>query len=152
MDLLRRALRDPKDASVRKPAAALYKLVMAPIRAAVGDAPRLLISPDGDLNLVPFAALVDPAGRYLLESRTATYLSSGRDLLRLKERAVESSAPLVVANPEFTSTAAKAVPRSPAPASAERAVDLSRAVFNPLPGTAVEAEIAACSAARRTRY
>ena len=139
VDLLRKALRDPKDASVRKPAAALYKLVMAPIRDAVGDAPRLLVSPDGNLNLVPFAALVDPAGRYLLESRTVTYLSSGRDLLRLKERALESRPPLVVANPEFTSTASQGE-RSAAPSPDARAVDLSRAVFNPLPGTAAEAE------------
>ena len=64
VDLLRKALTDSKDLSVRKPASALYKLVMAPILDAVGDAPRLLISPDGNLNLVPFAALVDPAGRY----------------------------------------------------------------------------------------
>ena len=140
VDLLRKALRDPKNASVRKPASALYKLVMAPILDAVGDAQRLLISPDGNLNLVPFAALVDPAGRYLLESRTVIYLSSGRDLLRLKERAIESTPPLVVANPEFTSTATKASPRSPGPPSADRAIDLSRAVFNPLPGTAAEAE------------
>jgi CHAT domain-containing protein/tetratricopeptide (TPR) repeat protein len=139
-DLLRRALRDPKDTGVRKPAAALYQLVMAPLRSVLGDATRLLVSPDGSLNLVPFAALVGADGRYLLESRTITYLSSGRDLLRLKEHAVASSAPLVVANPEFMATSGKVAVPGAAADPANRAVDLSRAVFNPLPGTAAEAE------------
>jgi len=32
---------------------------MQPVRALAGDATRLLVSPDGALNLIPFEALVD---------------------------------------------------------------------------------------------
>jgi CHAT domain-containing protein/tetratricopeptide (TPR) repeat protein len=97
---LRTALRS-KAAEVEGPARALSKLVVEPLAPLLGAAPHLLVSPDGDLNLVPFAALVDGDGRYLLETRAITYLTSGRDLLRLRERAESRSAPLVVGNPEF---------------------------------------------------
>ena len=69
---------------------------------------HLLISPDAALNLVPFAALLDPTGRYLLETREISYLTSGRDLLRLQEPAVPGSRPLVVANPAFDSPTSSA--------------------------------------------
>lgn len=75
----RAALADEKIA----PAAAareLDKLTMARIRSLVGDVRRLLLSPDGALALVPFAALVDERGRYLVEDWSFRYLSSGRDV------------------------------------------------------------------------
>src|SRR5262249_37259463 len=62
---------------------------------------HLLISPDGALNLVPFAALVDERGRYLVERYSITYLTSGRDLLRLQVARKSKGSPLVVADPDF---------------------------------------------------
>ena len=56
---------------------------MQPIRRLVGDSQLILLSPDSQLNLMPFGALVDEDGRYLAERYTFAYLSSGRDLLRL---------------------------------------------------------------------
>src|SRR5262249_23452087 len=61
-----------------------------PVRALLGDTRRVFLSPDGPLNLVPFAALLDPHGRPLLERYTFTYLTSGRDLRR---RAAQAPAP-----------------------------------------------------------
>ena len=57
---------------------------MQPVRALAGDAGHLLISPEGDLNLIPFEALKDQQDRYLIEKYSISYLTTGRDLLRLQ--------------------------------------------------------------------
>src|SRR5688500_14692632 len=68
IESLRSALRDPRRADVKKLSRTLDAMVFEPIRSALGDTPRVLISPDGALNLVPFEALVDARGRYAIES------------------------------------------------------------------------------------
>jgi CHAT domain-containing protein/Tfp pilus assembly protein PilF len=75
--------------------------VMRPVRALLGDTRRLLIAPDGSLNLIPFAALIDEQDHYLVERYTISYLTSGRDLLRLQASGSEKNPALVVANPIF---------------------------------------------------
>ena len=57
---------------------------MARVIPALGGATNILIAPDGALNLVPFSALVDDQGQFLIKKYTFTYPTSGRDLLRLK--------------------------------------------------------------------
>ena len=85
-----------------KPAAqALDQLVMKPVRILVGATRHLLISPDGALNLIPFSALMDERGQYLVEKYTLTYLTSGRDLLRLNVKLPSEESPLVLANPDY---------------------------------------------------
>ena len=74
---------------------------MQPVRALIGDADQLLISPDGALNLIPFEALVDEQNRYLIQRYSFTYLTSGRDLLRLQTRRESKSPPIVLADPAF---------------------------------------------------
>ena len=138
VEVLRRALSSPKSSGLRAPATALHTSVIRPLLPSLGGAQRLFISPDGALNLVPFAALQDQNGRYLVESHEISYLTTGRDLLRLQERASESGRTLIVGNPEFGPLASDSTP-APAPV-AQRAIDLSRARFNPLPGTAAEAK------------
>ena len=128
IDALRQALRDPSRTDLKQHARALDERVLRPLRGSFGDATRLLISPDGDLNLVPFEALVGEDGRYLIERYATSYLTSGRDLLRLRAASTtQSTAVVVVADPLFgepgTSTAAR---RSPM-------------YFAPLAGTAAEA-------------
>jgi CHAT domain-containing protein/Tfp pilus assembly protein PilF len=100
---LRNALRSPKRADVKSLARAVDQKVFKPLRPLVGESTQLLISPDGMLNLVPFAALVDERGRYLVERYSISYLASGRDLLRLQVIRESQSAPLVVAAPDFGS-------------------------------------------------
>jgi CHAT domain-containing protein len=97
----RQALRDPQRKDTQQLARALDEAVMQPVRALLGDATHLLVSPDGELNLVPFAALVDEQGRYLIQRYSFTYLTSGRDLLRMQVVRESQSGPLVVANPSF---------------------------------------------------
>jgi CHAT domain-containing protein len=132
-----KALREPlasrKD--VRAPARRLAELVMDPVRKQLGaGVSRLVISPDDDLNLVPFAALLDASNKYLIESFEIDYLTSGRDLLRLAAFRPAQAGPLIVGNPAFDATGATGG------GGGQRSGDLGRARFTPLPGTATEIE------------
>jgi CHAT domain-containing protein/tetratricopeptide (TPR) repeat protein len=81
-------------------------LVMQPIRGLLGSTCHILLSPDGTLNLVPFAALVDESGRYLIERYTFTYLTSGRDLLRFATHQPSQQGPIVLAAPDYDAVVA----------------------------------------------
>jgi len=98
---------------------------------------RLLISPDGALNLIPFAALLDAQGEYLAQNYEISYLTSGRDLLRRVDVPPRSEA-VVLAAPNYGRGSSKVVS-----VQAARSADLDRSglVFNPLPGTAAEAQV-----------
>ena len=61
----RKASRDPQRKDVKQLARALDEKIMRPIRGLTGDATHLLVSPDGELNLIPFEALLDEQGRYV---------------------------------------------------------------------------------------
>jgi CHAT domain-containing protein len=98
---LRKASRDPKRVDVKRIARAVDAKVFQPLRPLLGDVDRLLISPDGSLNLISFAALVDERGRYAVERYSISYLTSGRDLLRLQAPRESIGGPLVVAAPDF---------------------------------------------------
>jgi CHAT domain-containing protein/Tfp pilus assembly protein PilF len=98
---LRKAMRDPRRQDVKRLARAVDAKVFQPLRPLIGDMTRLLISPDGLLNLLPFAALADERGRYAVERYSISYLTSGRDLLRLQVARESKCGPLVVAAPDF---------------------------------------------------
>lgn len=134
---LRTALRDPRRSDVRQRARTVDEKVMRPVRRLLGQTRRVLLAPDGSLNLVPFAALVDDRGRYLVSRYSFTYLTSGRDLLRLQEQRPATRGALVVADPDFGGrAAASASPDS----GGRRSVDFAQAYFTPLPGTQEEAQ------------
>jgi CHAT domain-containing protein len=75
--------------------------VLALAQSGFGAPRRLLIAPDGQLNLVPFAALVDRQGRYLVERYSISYLISGRDLLRSPVRRSGNQDTVIVADPDY---------------------------------------------------
>ena len=133
IDALRRALRDPASTDVKARARALDEQVMRPLRASFGEATRLLISPDGALNLVPFEALVDDDGRYLIERYAMSYLTSGRDLLRMQIPRLSRGNAVIVADPLFGEPVARKL-------ATRQALDRSAAIyFAPIGGTAQEA-------------
>jgi CHAT domain-containing protein/Tfp pilus assembly protein PilF len=101
VDAWRKALRNPNRTDIKRLARAVDDKVMRPVRPLLGKTSRLLIAPDGSLNLIPFAALVDEQNRYLIERYTISYLASGRDLLRLQISQPSENAPMIVANPAF---------------------------------------------------
>lgn len=136
-DALRQGLRDRTRPDLTGRARALYDKVIGPLSASLGSAssiggrisrdgggaPRLLISPDGALNLVPFEAMIDRDGRYLIERYAISYLTSGRDLLRMQVARAARGEPVIVADPLF----------------GMRAAGPSSMYFAPLSNTATEA-------------
>jgi len=146
IDAFRQALRDPASTDVKTLARALDRQILEPIRPLLGSASRLLLSPDGRLNLIPFEALVDDDSRFAVERYAITYLTSGRDLLRMQTPRLSRSEPIVVADPAFGD------PRDPpaggrstiaAARTARRSIttgaSLATMYFAPLDGTADEA-------------
>jgi len=100
----------------------------------------VLLSPDGMLNLIPFAALVDDQNRYLVENYTITYLTSGRELLKLQKHGPSKSGPVVIANPKFGDPA-KSAKDSAAGRSGLQVISREfHQRFGPLDGTAEEAQ------------
>lgn len=142
----RKALRDRRVVEVKKLGRAVDRLVMQPVRPLLGQTRRVLIAPDGALNLVPFAALVDGRNEYLIKRYHFSYLTSGRDLLRLQVKQPSRQNALVIANPDFGTSAtttgqtARGLIARPvtAPAEGDTSI-LSVAFFPALPGTAGEA-------------
>ncbi len=90
-----------KSAGFERSARALDEIVMQPIREKLGDKTHILISPDGQLNLIPFAALMDENNEYLVKNYLFTYLTTGRDLLRLQLDAPSRQDPVMLANPNY---------------------------------------------------
>ncbi|NPC80604.1 tetratricopeptide repeat protein, partial [Pyxidicoccus fallax] len=141
-----------RDADFRAPAQALYQLAFQSLRPLLGTTRRLFLSPDGQLALVPFAAL-DDGRRFLVDDFDFTYLPSGKHLLpRSRENAPPDSV-VVLADPDFNT------PLSALPSAREEALlsdmpsltgehlstlraDLTRRAWapTPLPGSRQEAE------------
>jgi len=150
INALRGALRDPLSQDVKRLARKLDARIMQPIRPLIHDATHLLISPDGSMNLIPFEALVDEQNRYLIQQFSFTYLTSGRDLLRLQVTRQSKMAPVVLANPIFgepesiAMADARGLHKIANSAVKRRSVtsgaDLSEVYFAPLLGTTNEAQ------------
>ena len=148
---LRAALRDPSRSDVQELSRAVAEKVFQPLLPLVADDKRLLISPDGQLDLVPFEALVDGQGHYLVERFPISYLTTGRDLLRMQVPRSSSSVPVIVADPFFDEPAGIQVadlgkpPVKPPNAHAVRrsvtiGSDFSTLYFAPLATTRTEAQ------------
>jgi CHAT domain-containing protein/Tfp pilus assembly protein PilF len=153
VDQLRQALRDPQRRDVKQLARKVDQLVMEPLRPLLGSTRQVLLSPDGALNLVPFAALVDERQQYLVNRYSVQYLTSGRDLLRLQVKQESRSEDLVLADPAYGEKEAdektlaatrdivkKSQEAKPSAPQLSQSVSMEQVFFRPLPGTAGEAE------------
>ena len=116
----------------------LYTQLWTPLQKSLGRADKVLLSPDGILNLVPFATLMDADGRPLVERYQIAYVSSGRELVGADATAHKPDSDLLlVANPAFDLNAQKVTASVTVP-SPMRSRDF-RGHFGPLPGTDREA-------------
>jgi CHAT domain-containing protein/Tfp pilus assembly protein PilF len=117
---------DPEQASKQ-----LYDAVLSPVAAALKGKKRLVIAPDGQLNLVPFAALSPKPGTVLLQDFEITYVGSGRELLSSADMAARGPA-IVIGDPDFDTSGS-----TPTSNGSDA---LQGATFQRLPGTAEEAQ------------
>jgi CHAT domain-containing protein len=152
VSLLRKALAD-RDAAFQAPSQALYQLAFQPLLRLLGKTRRLFLSPDGQLALVPFAALHD-GSQFLVDGFDFTYLPSGKNLLPRPQESVPSGSVVVLADPDFSASLQASMPlMAKSPARAERSTSverffptlsagLARRAWAPasLPGTRQEAE------------
>jgi CHAT domain-containing protein len=135
------ALHDPYSSLVDELARELHERLIQPLQPHLGDAGRIVLSPDGQLNLLPFGVLIDEQGRYLMQSAEITYLTSGRDLLRVASTTRSRQGAVVIADPHFGPLDQAAV--NEADDTTNRcSAEVRGGVlqFTPLPGTAAEAK------------
>ncbi|RKH67935.1 CHAT domain-containing tetratricopeptide repeat protein [Corallococcus aberystwythensis] len=136
-----------RDAAFEDSAHGLYQLAFRPLLPLLGKARRLFLSPDGQLALVPFAALHD-GKQYLVDTYDFTYVTSGKDLLPRPQQPRSASSVVVLADPAFnTEVRTSAIPSGGAAVVAERSPSLRREDLVardwapvPLPGSREEAE------------
>lgn len=114
----------------------LEKKLWQPIQKLIGKTKQVFIAPDGQLSLVPFEALAGPDNRYLLEQYQISYLTSGRDLLKLDNRIKATTPALVMADPDYDETL---LPNSLTAKACPGGV-CRQDTFLRLPGTAEEAD------------
>jgi len=79
----------------------VYNAIIKPIESGIKNAEMIFIAPDGKLNLVSFATLIDDSGRYLVENHAIHYLFAGRDLLRDNFSSESARGAVIVGNPDF---------------------------------------------------
>ncbi len=132
----RKALSSPEREDASGWGRELYDLVFQPLQSAIGRSRHVLIAPDSALNLVPFAALVDRADNYLIRRYSFTYLTSGRELLRLGVAAPARDGVVIFADPEF-GTSPRGKPKRKPGARFKSFSDLR---WDRLPGTFGEAK------------
>jgi len=124
-------------AQYRQAVAARLKAKLFPpeVQAAMAEKPRLLISPDGALALLPFALLPgDDGHEFFLETRTITYVPSGRDLLRIAPSSSPPTGLLALGAPAFDRATVRLAQATTSRAGCGALDD----PFMPLPGTGAE--------------
>ncbi|MDP2278041.1 MAG: CHAT domain-containing protein, partial [Nitrospirota bacterium] len=91
----------PDKAALDKAARAIYDLAIKPLEKYIKGRKQLFISPDGNLNLIPFEALVTPSNKYLMEEYTISYISAGRDIIRFTDTNIAKGDALIIADPDY---------------------------------------------------
>jgi CHAT domain-containing protein/tetratricopeptide (TPR) repeat protein len=111
-----------QQADAAKKLAVVSKLVLAPLQRELAGVRELFVSPDGELNRLPFAALpvagpkgggltdgpITADGKTLGDAVALRLLTTGRDLLRLQQPAKTGAAPVLIANPDFNAASRSA--------------------------------------------
>jgi CHAT domain-containing protein/Flp pilus assembly protein TadD len=133
-------------AGVRDPSQRLYELVFRPVTRELGSATEIFISPDGNLNLIPFEVLRGPGGRFLIEDYQFNYLAAARDVLAFNEIKSGGGAAVLMGDPDFDlgaekkeSALKKLVMKGPSrEGPARRSMDMRGLQFSRLPGARQE--------------
>jgi CHAT domain-containing protein/Tfp pilus assembly protein PilF len=89
---------EPQDAWIRQ-SRELYRILVEPAKESIAASDRILISPDGPLHALPFAALVtdERTTRYWIETRPLHIVVSGTLYAELKKERPQVSAVSLVA-------------------------------------------------------
>ncbi len=139
--------------------ATLNMKLIDPLSLDPGKTKLLFFAPDGQLNLLSFAGLVDTQGKYLIEKFTVHYFSAARDILRINKDRTTLTSLLALADPDFDAGASSRISTPQMaqigtslakPTAARRALldsclNLRESKARPIPYTAEEARAVAAS-------
>ena len=114
----------------------LYRMIFAPLQSALGESKQIFLSPDGSLNLIPFEALRDEKGRYLIETLTFHYVSAGRDIAGYGMVKGKGQKALLMGDPDFDLAAIQTTVEKERPLTRSR--QMQGLTFSRLPGTKEE--------------
>jgi len=118
--------RTPAESEVayREAAGELRRAIWDPVASAIGRVDRLIIVPDGSLNLVSFASLPTGETGFLIESGpTVHYLSAERDLVARTGRAKRGEGLLALGGPDYDALLPSPAAVAPAPSSSSTKKD-----------------------------
>ena len=126
--------------------ARMAQLVIEPLLDSIGGAKTWFISPDGELNRLPFAALKDKNNSiYLTDKVNLRLLTTGRELMEIKKKNNQSSNKiLIIADPLYDDNT---IAKKNFDSSLNQETDISlmrsstldnKLRWAPLPGTEIE--------------
>lgn len=135
------SLREPTVEDTRR-GTTLRTLILDPLLPDLQSLDYLLISPDSQLNRIPFEALPMADGQFLVEQYSMSYLNSGRDLMKLNLTASSQNPMLMVANPDYqaadSAVPGESIPTAQLRSDRDRSMELRQLQVGTLPGTAAE--------------
>jgi len=126
--------------------AQLSSQVLKPLLPQLSGSRQWFLSPDGELNRVPFSALPAPqqSGTPLAQAVQLRLLTTGRELVRLQTPTPPSTPAMVMANPSYdranTQRAPATRPDRYANGAQRRSAELISTRWNPLPATQREGQ------------
>jgi len=126
--------------------AQLSNQVLKPLLPQLTGSRQWFLSPDGELNRVPFAALPAPQqpGTSLAQAVQLRLLTTGRELVRLQQPTPSGSAALVMANPNYERPSHKqppaGMPDAVVPVAQRRSAELGSNQWQPLPASEREGQ------------
>lgn len=128
-----------------------YDLIWKPVAGTVADAPKAYVIPDGVLNIMPFAALVESDGKYLIEGLDLHIFTSTRNLLPSRLKAARGGY-MINAGPDYETDAVTGKETLETVRGKSRAAGLADGLrgmssgmrglrFDPLPGAEREGQL-----------
>ena len=86
--------------SLERVARALYEMVWKPLSIQEDAVNKIIIVPDEELHLLPFHAIQDREGRYLLQKANVVMLTTGRDIAT-PPKTLSKRNPEIFASPDY---------------------------------------------------
>jgi CHAT domain-containing protein len=108
-DAIRTAVKNGDEQSLQENLATLSKKLWQPVAEKIStETKRIIVSPDGKLSFISFAALMDGEGKFICEKYLISYVASGRDLAK-QDSAKENKSITLFANPKFDLNSTKKI-------------------------------------------
>jgi len=130
------------ESSGKSEALQLYKIIIEKnLSKFIEGKNRLIISPDGLLNLLPFEALCCEDEVFLIEEKNISYIPSGREFVRLSRKLSTKSQKIVMFyDPDYNLDISNNIKSESKKRSVSVVASLKDVVFNPLGFSKAEAD------------